>query len=167
MREEREKRISDFMKRLDTLSTGERAVLKRSVGKMLREADARAVAAFYRCYPVSESEERWFAAACMHCLGNDEGKTAKPLQDILSDLRKEEALSDSMQNRLTGLLDLKWDRDGYLLTKLARMVKMVKAKGYVVDCGALLQDLLDWNNESQYVQRKWARSFYQGYQTKE
>lgn len=90
-----------------------------------------------------------------------EQREARPLQNILSDLRREETLSESMQHRLTGLLDLKWDRDGYLLTKLVRIIKMVKAKGYTVDCASLLTDLWDWNNDSQYIQRKWACSFYQ------
>lgn len=170
MGEERDKQISAFLKRLDALSTGEHAALKRSAGKMLHEVEGQAIAAFYKCYP-PESEEKqgkWFAVACIYCMWDwdKEQREARPLQNILSDLRREETVSESMQHRLTGLLDLKWDRDGYLLTKLVRIIKMVKAKGYTVDCASLLTDLWDWNNDSQYIQRKWARSFYQDNSTK-
>ena len=168
MSEERDKQISMFLNRLDVLSTGERAALKRSAGKMLHEADGRAIAAFYKCYPpVSEEKQaKWFAAACIYCMWDweKENRNTRPLQDILSDLRKDETLSESMQHRLTGLLDLKWDHDGYLLTKLVRIIKLVKAKGHAVDCVSLLSDLElwdDWNSDNQYIQRKWARSFYQ------
>lgn len=162
---ERDQQISEFLKRLDALSTGERAALRRSAGKMLHEAGGQAIAAFYKCYPPEseEKQEKWFAVACIYCMWDweQEQQKAKPLQNILSDLCREETLSKSMQHRLIGLLDLKWDRDGYLLTKLVRMIKMVKTKGYAVDCVSLLTDLWDWNKDSQYIQRKWARSFYQ------
>lgn len=165
MREEQDKQILAFLERLSALSTGERAVLKRSAGKMLREADGRAIAAFYKCYPPGSerTQGKWFAAACIYCMWDRSKETveAKPLPDILSSLRKEEALSESMQHRLTSLLDLKWDDDGYLLTKLVRIIKMVKAKGYAVDCEALLKDLFGWDADDQYVQRRWARHFYQ------
>ncbi|MDO5785609.1 MAG: type I-E CRISPR-associated protein Cse2/CasB [Eubacteriales bacterium] len=171
MSEERDKQISAFLERLDALSTGERAVLKRSAGKMLHEVDGRAIAAFYKCYP-PESErkqEKWFAVACIYCMWDwsKEEQKAISLQDILSDLRKEKTISESMQHRLTSLLDLKWDRDGYLLTKLVRIIKMVKAKRYAVDCAALLKDLLDWEWDDQRVQRRWARRFYQEAPTEE
>lgn len=164
MSEERDKEISAFLERVNALSTGERAVLKRSAGKMLHEADGRAIAAFYKCYPLEagETQKKWFAVACIYCMWNweEEQREARPLPHILSDLRREETISESMEHRLTGLLDLKWDDDGYLLTKLVRIIKMVKAKGYAVDCVALLKSLQGWNYDSQYVQREWAYSFY-------
>ena len=58
------------------------------------------------------------------------------------------------------LLDLPWDEDGFLLTKLSRMVQLAKSKGYAVDCQKLLEDLLYWNGEKQTIQRKWARALY-------
>lgn len=168
MDEKYEKQISDFLQRLNDLPKGERAVLKRSAGMMLHEADGRAMAAFYRCYP-SKPEDKYFAAACIHCMWDWSAQdiSAEPLQNILSKLRKDETLSESMQHRLIGILDTKWAEDGYLLTKLVRIIKMVKAKGYAVDCQALLDDLIHWNSENQYVQRNWARTFYQISQSNE
>ena len=47
-----------------------------------------------------------------------------------------------------------------MLTKLWRMIKVVQSKGIAIDCEDLLGDLIDWNADSQNVQRKWARGLY-------
>ena len=145
---------TEFFAALDRLSSGERAVLRRSSGKLLQDADARAMAAFYRCHP-GISEDRWFAAACFHCLWDAGVGSKQPLEEIIRELKKK---SDSMEHRLASLIDTAWDSDGYLLTKLSRIIKMARQQGYCVDCCALLNDLLYWNSDSQFVQRRWART---------
>ena len=79
------------------------------------------------------------------------------LEKILARLKND---SDSMEHRLAALLDLRWEQDGYLLIKLSRIIKMVRQKDYCVDCASLLEDLLFWNADTQFVQRKWARVMY-------
>ena len=81
-------------------------------------------------------------------------------EQVLFQLGQDSELSESMGHRLESLLDLSWDEDGYLLTKLTRLVKVVKSKNYAVDCASLLGDLLYWNGEKQNVQLKWARALY-------
>ena len=151
-----------FFEALDRLSAGERAVLRRAAGQPLQGADARAMAAFYRCLPWDVckkrfDEDRWFASACFHCLWDAKSGPRYPLEQIMWELQKK---SDSMERRLASLLDMPWEADGYLLTKLSRIVKMTRQQGYCVDCDSLLEDLLHWNSDSQYVQRKWARAMY-------
>ena len=53
-----------------------------------------------------------------------------------------------------------WSEDGFLLGKLARLIKLAKSKNYAVDCAALLIDLIYWNGLKQTVQLRWARSLY-------
>jgi CRISPR type I-E-associated protein CasB/Cse2 len=50
----------------------------------------------------------------------------------------------------------------YMLTKLTRMVKLIRQKSdrTAVDFSAMLDDLIRWNNENQYVQRKWASAIF-------
>ena len=57
-------------------------------------------------------------------------------------------------------MDLTWGEDGFLLGKLARLIKLAKSKNYAVDCAALLIDLIYWNGLKQTVQLRWARSLY-------
>ena len=64
-------RITSFLQRVDQLPKGDRTALKREAGTMLLQADGRAVRAFYQCLPSQVKqweEERYFAAACLHCL---------------------------------------------------------------------------------------------------
>ena len=152
-----------FFQQLDTLPRGERASLKREVGTMLTQADGHAMRTFYQCLPFSVplwQEERAFAAACLHCLWDAEENHRQPLEQIFYQLGRDKEMSESTGHRLEAVLDLQWDEDGFLLTKLARLIRFAKSKGYAVDCRYLLEDLFYWNGEKQSVQRKWARALY-------
>ena len=151
--------MEEFFDRLKKCQTGERAALRRNCGKLLKDADGKAVLVFYRCLPrdiPQWQENRWFAAACFSCLW-DEDESGETLELIFAKLKEDSA---SIEHRLASLLDLQWDEDGYLLVKLCRIIKMVKAKGKIVNCQELLKDLIYWNSSNQNVQRKWARSMY-------
>ena len=154
-----------FFARLDKLGTGERAALRRAAGTMLREADGPTLAAFYRCLPSEVPEryaDRWFAVACLRCLWDAGEQNGQPLENTISALLRQGVLSDSAAHRVELLLDTKWDADGYLLTKLARLVKLVRQKSEraMLDFPTLLDDLRYWNGETQSVQRKWARAVF-------
>ena len=154
--------ITSYLQRVDHLSNGDRTALKREAGTMLPQADGRTVRAFYQCLPSQVKpwqEDRYFAAGCLHCLWETDA-ARQPMEQIFFQLGRDSELSESMAHRLESLLDLSWDEDGYLLTKLTRLVKVVKSKNYAVDCASLLGDLLCWNGEKQTVQLKWARSLY-------
>lgn len=154
-----------FLGRLCALGSGDRAALKRAAGIMLSDADGKAVAAFYRCLPYGTpqwQEERWFAVACLRCLWDADMEGGEPVEQIIGQMIRDEKLSDSTLHRAEVLLDTAWDEDGYMLTKLTRLVKLIRQKSdrAPVDFAALLEDLLGWNVENQHVQRKWARAIF-------
>lgn len=152
-----------FFQRLDALPNGERVSLKREAGTMLYQADGHAMRVFYQCLPYSVpqwQEGRAFAAACLHCLWDRDENHRQPMEQIFYHLGRDQDVSESVGHRLAVLLDLPWDEDGFLLTKLSRLVRLAKSKGYAVDCQQLLEDLLYWNGEQQIIQRKWARALY-------
>ena len=118
-----------FLLRLANLGNGDRAALKRAVGIMLADADGKAVAAFYRCLPYGTpqwQEERWFAVACLRCLWDANMEGGEPFERIVGRMIREGELSDSTGHRVEALLDTTWDEDGYMLTKLARLVKQIR-----------------------------------------
>ena len=82
------------------------------------------------------------------------------MEQIFYQLGKDTQISASTEHRLVGILDLTWGEDGFLLGKLARLIKLAKSKNYAVDCAALLIDLIYWNGLKQTVQLRWARSLY-------
>lgn len=154
-----------FLLRLKELGNGERAALKRAAGIMLTDADGKAVAAFYRCLPYGTpqwQEDRWFAVACLRCLWDADAEGGEPFEQIIGQMIRDEKLSDSTLHRAEVLLDTPWDEDGYMLTKLTRLVKLVRQKSdrAAVDFFAMLEDLIYWNAENQSIQRKWARSIF-------
>ena len=157
--------ICQFFNRIREQGNGDRAALKRAAGIMLAEADGKAVAAFYRCLPFGIpqwQEERWFAVACLRCLWDTEADGGAPFEKIVGRMIKDRDLSESTGHRAEVLLDTAWDEDGYMLTKLTRLVKLIRQKSdrEPVDFEALLEDLIGWNSEKQYVQRKWARAIF-------
>ncbi len=161
---ENQSSYESFLKRVDALSTGNRVALKRSVGVMLSEADGKAIAAFYRCVTPAIpqwQEDRWFAAACIKCLWDPTEGSGEPVENILAKLLRSAELSGSIEHRVEGLLDTAWEQDGYMLTKLCRLMKMLRQKtSSELDFAGLLKDLIYWNNENQSVQRKWAHAIF-------
>lgn len=156
-----------FFDRLKQLGTGERAALRREVGVSIKEADSSALTAFYRCLPSAvdaRQEGKWFAVACLRCLWDADAPEGAPLEQIISSLIRSGDLSDSTAHRVEILLDTKWDADGYMLTKLGRLVKLIRQKSdrKVIDFAGLLEDLIYWNSDTQTVQRKWARAVFSG-----
>lgn len=148
-----------FFDTLKKYSSGERAILRRCCGKLLKDAEGQAVVLFYRCLPrkiSSGEEDKWFAAACFSCLWDAEN-VGEPIEEIFARIKED---SGSMEHRLASLLDLEWEADGYFLIKLCRIIKMAKSKGMTVDCMSLLNDLIYWNSSVHSVQRKWARAMY-------
>ena len=159
-----EQRMKTFFDNLATLQTGQRTALKRSAGIMLSGADAKAMAAFYRALPLGVpqwQEPQWFAAACFACLWDSAKVGGRPMEQLLAEQIQKENLSDSMLHRVEILLDTAWDADGYLLTKLSRMVKILRQKTEEpLDFAALLTDMLYWNQDNQNVQQKWAHAIF-------
>lgn len=154
-----------FLNRLKLLGNGDRAALKRAAGTMLAEADGKAVAAFYRCLPFGTprwQEDRWFAVACLRCLWDADIQGGQPFEKIVGRMLWEEKLSESTGHRVEVLLDTAWDEEGYMLTKLTRLIKLIRQKSdrEPVDFVALLEDLIFWNAENQSVQRRWARAIF-------
>ena len=159
-------KMSSFFARLKKLSKGERTALKRCAGTMLAEADGKALAAFYRVLPKEvpqNQEDKWFAVACIHCLWSaDEVNNGVPFQELFGKLLFDKAISESAGRRAEALLDTYWDKDGYMLTKLTRMILMIRQKTgkAPLNCPALLSDLLAWNSDSHYIRRKWAKAIF-------
>lgn len=154
---------SMFFQQIDALPNGERVSLKREAGTMLNQADGHAIRVFYQCLPRSVpqwQEERAFASACLHCLWERTEAHRQPMERIFYQLGRDQDVSESVGHRLAVLLDISWDEDGFLLTKLSRLIRLAKSKGYAVDCQQLLEDLLYWNGEKQSIQQKWARALY-------
>lgn len=165
----------NFFKQLNVLTSGERATLKRSCGTRLNDADARAFTIFYKVVPdgvSSKMEDRWFFAACISCLWESSGGPDlaskfkfNPDEGVLIEewLAVAKDSSGSFEKRVTLLLGNEWDEDGRMNIKLTRVIKMLKQKnaGRKLNMVSLLYDIINWDSDNRYVQKRWAKTFYQ------
>lgn len=160
-----------FLNRVSKLRGPDRSALKRAVGKPLNEANAAALSAFYRCLSRDTEkipkwqEDRWFAVACFRCLWDAPAASIAPMEKVISNMIASGELYDSTKHKIEVLLDYEWESaDNYMmLTKLTRLIKMIRSKTtseLPIDLALLLSDLIYWNSDRQYVQRRWAREIF-------
>lgn len=151
----------DFFKKIDALSTGERVQLKRACGQMPQDADSSTMMILYKVLPGEVKDfqcSRWLFAACVHAMwGKEDNAKRVSLTRALADYKIKSDVSESFDRKISGILDTRWEDDGFLAGKLLNLVKMMKQKGYVIDGYELLTDLISWNSDKNIIQRKWAR----------
>lgn len=153
-----------FVSRLDSLSAGQRAALRRAGARPFHEASGEALSAFTRVAPnVRYNEDRWFYTACW-CMHFDSFSDKLSLPAQLRQLASEGA--NTLERRMINVLDETWSDDSLLITHLNRLITMLSAKRSAIDGAQLLYDLEHWNHPNRFVQRSWARTFF-GYEMKE
>jgi CRISPR system Cascade subunit CasB len=159
-------REEEFIERVENLTTGELAVLRRGCGErdpvegrcpwfiglihgVASEASAFQVASLLAQYKTTDIK------AGRHRIKGNFGKTWK--------LAISGNGSKSISRRFSTILDADYDPatgDGDLPYRLRQMVHYAAAKGIGVDWAMLLIDLKFWDWPEKYVQKNWARSFF-------
>ncbi|SEH22687.1 type I-E CRISPR-associated protein Cse2/CasB [Selenomonas sp. KH1T6] len=160
---EKEK-IADWLEKVQIRlekDKGLRSVLKRAAGKTMPAAGGAAMAAFYKLPPSPSWEQACFTVVCLMCLWEvEDWKKGKNLalaaKNCLPADRRE-----SFGKKLETLMDLSIDEDGYFQSKLYRVIKLIKNKGALVDASQLLYDLVRWESDSRFIQKRWVKEFYQ------
>ncbi len=148
-------KIAYFIGRLERLDPGGKARLKRSAGEMLEEA--REIAFFYSLLPngVQEKQEAtYFLTATLFPLaeGNGSGDLGASLRRARNDKN-----AKGLDRRVQALLDAD---EAQLAYRLRRAVFFLKSNRVHVNWARLLQDLLQWDAPTRFVQRQWARSYF-------
>ena len=154
------------LSRLHQLTPGECAALRHEAGKCIADASAQALAVFYRIAPPKmnrHQQECWFTAMTLACLWKPE--EAQVGGDFAVMLRKyaRKQVTNRMEQKIHFLLDTSWEEDGYLAAKLTHLARMLRSdnRNIMPDAEQLLNDLLNWNADSRYIQLRWAQRFYQ------
>lgn len=150
-----------FFKRLDNLSNGERANIKRELGKSIKNASQKSIAPFYKVF-FGKNENLYFFLATCFCFYNKDEHYKR--DEFIKCLRKisEESQSDSFDNKIISLLDTEfYNNTDFFILKFSRLIRILKQKGYKPDFVKLLDDLQQWDRSSRYIQRRWARDYFQ------
>jgi len=167
-RERREKREREFIgSLLDYAGNEDRAALanlRRGLGKKFGTAPE--VFPFVTRFAAIYEEEDFALIGSLFALhpeknwrGEDKEKHKRNFGASLLWFAGESNAEASTERRFVALLNC--DRED-LQTHLRQAVSLLKSKEIPVDWLQLLQDVRHWNNESRFVQKKWARGFWRG-----
>jgi len=148
-----------FVEHLNGLDRGALAALRRS----LAFEPGNHVPAFPYVEPFAPGEG-WsrtvhYLVAGLFALqpeGAGEGSLGQAVADVY--MRRQSA---STEARFLALLDADPEQ---LPHRLRQMIALIKSDGVAVNWAQVFGDLMGWNHESRYVQRKWAREFYRARQ---
>jgi CRISPR system Cascade subunit CasB len=148
-------KIAFFISRLERLDPGGRARLKRSAGERL--AEAREIAFFFSLLPngvQEKQEETYFMTATLFPFAEGGGSG-----DLGASLRRarNDKNTKGLDRRVQALLDAD---EAQLPYRLRRAIFFLKSNRVRVNWARLLQDLLQWNASTRFVQRQWARSYF-------
>ena len=89
------------------------------------------------------------------------------MEEILRDMYQSKDATESLKTRLVSYLDTPWSEDGFLLSKLCRIVRMIYSANHQVrpDFRKLADDLTHWNDADRHVQRRWIRTICRAIET--
>lgn len=138
-----------LFKRLDNVNDHDRILLKKSVGRSLKKADAQTMAAFYgNVYCSASKEEAAFYLACLYCLQGENGELELP-----SAWAKFAKKHEYNNNAITRLIDRPWD--DVVAQSLVHLIRRMLNEGYKIDFEALMFSINIWNTPK--MKRHWAR----------
>jgi CRISPR type I-E-associated protein CasB/Cse2 len=158
--------MTQFVKGMQKLDRGDKAVLRRNVNRSLAES-RQAWAIFYRLLPptVTWDRELYFLVATLMCsnrytITGNFGQTMRRL--------KEKRNRASLDRRMAALLDSELDLiegrypgRGELAYRLTELVRLAHTQMVGVDWELLLSDLCFWLDKEKRVQKRWAAAYFQ------
>jgi CRISPR type I-E-associated protein CasB/Cse2 len=158
-REPDEKAIK-FIEKLNTLDVGEKARLKRDAGKTI--AEGQNMGLFYRLLPYgvpTYQEETYFRVAALYPLlkNGTGGNFGAALRQVCDPDPKK---NKSLDRRVEILLDADASQLPFRLRQAVRLIRSRNPEARI-NWLRLLEELLQWNSLSRWVQASWARAYFE------
>ncbi|MHA1821050.1 MAG: type I-E CRISPR-associated protein Cse2/CasB [Promethearchaeota archaeon] len=169
----KDRNVLEFINNLERLyekdDRGALAYLRKGVRKTIGEAP-RSAEVFYRVLPSyligDKYEEIYFTIATLFALNPN--KSRKSQGNFGTTMKKLFHLneSESLKSRFIDLLNSNFELigrypgDGPLTYKLSQLVRMAKGAGVEINWAQLLHDLIYWEHDSKFVQKRWAQEFF-------
>lgn len=154
-----------ILTRLRHLSSGEIAALRRMAGKPLSEADGSALEAMFKLLPgdaKASDHAKWMAVFSLICLWHPEQASLAGSMAEMMRRYKLKHETGGMDAKMRMMLDSRWDEDGFFVSKMARIARMLRAENRLAmpDPDRLFADLKAWNYDKRTVQIRWAEEYY-------
>ena len=149
-------RIVQFCERLSTLSTGDRARLKRNAGHTLSESRG-VMGMFYRILPSNVPwfhQEMYFLVATLYPLADSGGRGNLGGSLVRARTPK---YAQGLDRRVEVLVDSNLVQ---LPFRLRQAICFLRGQGIPVHWGQLLSDLIQWDHPRRFVQLRWVREYF-------
>lgn len=157
---EPDEKVVKFIEKLATLDAGEKARLKRDAGKTIPEGQN--IGLFYRLLPYgvpNYQEETYFLVATLYPMlkNSGVGNFGAVLRQISDPDPKK---NKSLDRRIEILLDADSAQLPFRLRQVVRLIRSRNSEARI-NWQRLLEDLLQWNSPSRWVQANWARAYFE------
>ncbi|MGH2541838.1 MAG: type I-E CRISPR-associated protein Cse2/CasB [Ardenticatenaceae bacterium] len=148
--------ITLFMERLNRLTMGELARLKRNTGKSLADSH-HVLGLFFNLLPagVSRYDEPWFFLVATLFPLTDRAETGT-LGHALRRARSSEN-GEGLDRRFEVLLDAD---ESQLPYRLRQAIRLLASNDVAINWPQLLSDLTNWTHPNRFVQERWARDYF-------
>ena len=152
----RKEDIKRFFEDVSAMRSGEKAVLKRTLGvnsdfegmyRLLGNTDRYDIRSYEK--PI------WALCARIYCLFD-----CKQSDKSFAVCVGETVSSTSGTAKFENMLATHTDKFEYLSADMIRFVRQLKSKNKTFNCESLLLDMINWNNSNKSVQMKWSQDFY-------
>ena len=147
--------IDDFFSNLSKLTKEDFTYLKRSYNKSFYDLNNRVLVSFYKVLPlqIKYKEFIWFFCACLYCYQDGNGETS-------FEMAVQKSNDENIKMKFNTILREILEEDSLLLYKLGQLIRLLNNQGYKINIEKLLKDLLLWNNDNGFIQKKWAKAVY-------
>lgn len=143
----------------DSSARGSLARLRRSLG--VRDLDLSALREVGAWLPDKMREDdldSYMLVAALFAMNPPTDSSGRTLGATLKELRhKLSAGAESLDRRVTGLLNADHDELPY---RLRQLMQMLKSQNLAPNYSRLLRDLTKWDHPNRNVQRQWARDYW-------
>lgn len=153
---EPDKKIIDFIARLENLTAGDKAMLRRCSGSSLSES-RHSMLLFYQLLPYgipSFQEDIFFLVATIYPLADSGG--SGDLGFAMKNARTDKN-AKGLDRRMEILLDADKEQLRFRIRQAVRVLFSARIK---INWVYLLDDLLQWEHPARITQKAWARSYY-------
>lgn len=152
--------MKEFNFNYSILSSSEKASLKRNFNKPFSEADITSLTAYFKTVGSNKYKNNYiyYFCATLGMKQQDVTGCEMELTDIVKRFNNKE--NESILKRFISLLKDDLSSESLFLYKLGQLIKFFWSKGYKVNVGKLLQDLLCLTSETSYVKENWISKIF-------
>lgn len=138
--------------------------LRRAFGKSLWDAGIPSKVAYYEATGTCQSRKfskltylNFFTVTLIASQIDSDGVPKVNMEDYLHKVYMDSSTSESQKKRITKMLSLQYEPDGYLIDMIKKFAKQARNAGIVINEFKLYRDIRYWNEDYNRIPERWAQ----------